>query len=166
MLLLLTACFEEDKHPDLTRFISQVNSSAKATATALPPEPHYEPIPFKPAVSLDPFVLPASLQQKSKMSGNCWQPELIPEIEPLENYELNSLLFKGVIGNAGSYWALIETPDKSIHRIGVGRMIGSNRGRVDSISSQTLSITEHIPDGLGCWQVRNTRMALTNYKNG
>lgn len=163
-LLMLSGCEKQPPHSDLQRYIFQTYATSKATATQFPSEPHYIPLPFLALTSLDPFVFPLSKAAKdSYLQGDCWQPDDLPEKDILENYELGSLRFKGVMGLSGRYWALLETPDKSIHRVGVGRMLGSNRGRVDSISKQTLSITEHLPDGLGCWQVRKVRLALINH---
>ncbi|KKD61453.1 pilus assembly protein PilP [Grimontia sp. AD028] len=161
-MLLLSGCMQEPKTQDLERFIVQTYAAAKVTATPLPPEPTYFPTPFNPGIDTDPFVLPIAMEEEQLVKGDCWQPEDLPGKDPLESYELSSLEFKGVIGLPGSYWALVSAPDESIHRVGLGRMLGNNRGRVDSISQHTLSITEHLPDGLGCWQVRNVRLALNN----
>lgn len=149
---------------DLKRYISQTYATAKATSTSLPPEPLYTPLPFAPSVAINPFVrfYPPGADNYAK--GNCWQPDDLPDKDVLENIDLSSLFFRGVMGSAGQYWALLETPDNTIHRVGVGRVMGSHRGRVDSISQNTLSITEHIPDGLGCWTVRNVRLTLTNHE--
>lgn len=164
LIFMLFGCEPQGAPDDLKRYISQTYAAAKATSTTLPPEPRYFPLPFSPSVEINPFVLPLDLGKENYGEGDCWQPKDLPKKDPLENFELSSLSFKGVMGLSGQYWALIETPDKSIHRVGIGRMLGSNRGRVDRISSQTLSITEHLPDGLGCWQVRHVRMRLTMNK--
>ncbi|MDD1795927.1 pilus assembly protein PilP [Enterovibrio makurazakiensis] len=163
-LVVLTGCEQKDASQELDRFIVQTYSAAEVTATPLPPEPVYAALPFNPAVDTDPFVLPAAEEEDTLAKGDCWQPSDLPSRDSLEGYELASLDFKGVIGLPGSYWALVEAPDSTIHRVGIGRMMGNNRGRVDSISQHTLSITEHLPDGLGCWQVRNVRLALNNNK--
>ncbi|MBV7298796.1 pilus assembly protein PilP [Enterovibrio paralichthyis] len=160
--LLLSGCWQHGQQQDLERFIVQTYAAAKVTATPLPPEPTYFPMAFSPSLDTDPFVLPVATETEQLAQGDCWQPENLPGKDLLESYELSSLAFKGVIGLPGSYWALVEAPDTSIHRVGVGRVLGNNRGRVDSISQHTLSITEHLPDGLGCWQVRNVRLALNN----
>ncbi|OEE90381.1 pilus assembly protein PilP [Enterovibrio norvegicus] len=163
--LALTGCMQHETSQDLDRFIVQTYASAKVTATQLPPEPSYLAMSFEPTVDSDPFVLPIAEQEDTLAKGDCWQPNDLPNNrDALEGYELASLDFKGVIGLPGSYWALVEAPDNTLHRVGLGRMIGNHRGRVDSISQHTLSLTEHLPDGLGCWQVRNVRLALNNNK--
>ena len=166
MALVLSGCGSDKGHDDLERFISKTYASAEVTATPLPPKPTFSPLAFAPPVKTDPFVLPIAAEEEALAKGDCWQPERLSTNDPLERFELSSLTFKGVIGGPGSYWALVASPDNSIHRVGIGRMLGSNRGRVDSISQQTLSLTEHLPDGLGCWQVRNVRLALNNKHKG
>ncbi|WP_407331601.1 pilus assembly protein PilP [Enterovibrio sp. 27052020O] len=163
-MLALSGCMQNETSQDLDRFIVQTYASAEVTATPLPPEPTYQALSFEPLVDSDPFVLPIAEQEDRLAKGDCWQPNDLPSRDTLEGYELTSLGFKGVIGLPGSYWALVEAPDNTLHRVGLGRVIGNNRGRVDSISPNTLSITEHLPDGLGCWQVRNVRLALNNNK--
>lgn len=94
------------------------------------------------------------------VNNDCWQPRWQPERELLSQFDLAELQFKGVIGEQGDLWALVQAPDASIHRIGVGQVIGNSFGRIDSISTQTLSITEHLADGFGCWQMRNIKLSL------
>lgn len=168
MLLCLgvMGCGPQAKPTDLERFIVQTYAAADAVTTPLPPAPSYQPLPFSPSVGSDPFVLPSTGTDAPLMKGNCWQPEALPQSDVLEGFELSALAFKGVIGVPGEYWALVETPDQTLHQVSVGRVLGNNRGRVDSISQHTLSITEHLPDGLGCWQLRHVRLALGKGNEG
>ena len=162
LFLMLFGCEGALEHAELKRYIARTYSSAKATATPVPPEPGYFPVPFLAYESQDPFVFPLSSEKENYAVEKCWQPDNLPEKDPLETLELEALSFKGVMGQEGHYWALLEGPDKTIHRVGIGRVLGLNRGRVDSISRNSLSITEHLSDGLGCWQVRYVRLKLTH----
>ena len=166
LCLMLFGCEPSSEHDDLKSYIAKTYSSAKATATPVPPEPHYVPMPFLGYDVQDPFVFPLSSGKENYARGTCWQPDDLPGKDPLESLPLESLSFKGVMGSEGDYWALLEGADKSIYRVGIGRVLGLNRGRVESISQNSLSITEHLPDGLGCWQVRHVRLTLTHYDKG
>ncbi len=166
LTFFLVGCENRESFDDIERFIEQAYAKAEVTSTPLPPEPNYESLAFTAMDLSDPFVIPSLVPKEVKARDDCWQPKGFNKKDPLEEYELSSMVFKGVIGEPGSYWALIEGPDSSIHRVGIGRILGSNKGRVDSISQKTLSITEHLSDGLGCWQVRNVRLALRNNFKG
>ncbi len=158
--IFLFGCENSESFEDIERFIEQAYAKAEVTSTPLPPEPNYEALAFTAADLPDPFVIPSLVPKQIKTRDDCWQPKGFEKKDPLEAFELSSMVFKGVIGELGSYWALVEGPDASIYRVNIGRVLGSNKGRVDSISQKTLSITEHLSDGLGCWQVRNVRLAL------
>ncbi|PKF51537.1 pilus assembly protein PilP [Enterovibrio nigricans] len=162
MLVFVGGCSDSTNNQDLESFITKTYAVAEVTSTPLPPEPKFEPLAFAPVVSTDPFVMPQAQEDDEYSRTDCWQPHDLPGKDPLESFELSSLQFKGVIGTPGSYWALVESPDATIHRIGPGRMLGSNRGQVKSISQHTLSLTEHLPDGLGCWTKRNIKVAMVN----
>ncbi|KXF82783.1 pilus assembly protein PilP [Enterovibrio coralii] len=161
-LLVLAGCIDSGGHQDLESFITKTYAVAEVTATPTPPEPNFEPLAFEPAVTNDPFVMPIAQEEDEYSRIDCWQPDDMPAKDPLESFELSSLQFKGVIGTPGHYWALVQSPDTTIHRVGPGRVLGGNRGRVESISQHTLSLTEHLPDGLGCWTKRNVKVAMVN----
>ena len=166
MFFLLMGCENNESFQDIERFISQTYAKAEVISTPLPPEPNYQPLIFSGLNKQDPFVIPAMAPNAVKARADCWQPEGFERKDPLEAFELSAMSFRGVIGEPGHYWALVQSPDTRIHRVGIGRVLGGNKGRVDSISQSTLSITEHLPDGLGCWQVRNVRLALNHHTKG
>ncbi len=163
-LLLLTAgllgCTEKNAFYDLEAFFEQTYAKAALSSVSLTLESDFKPLDFLPSKQSDPFGTSLVTQAKEIAERACQMTDDISPKDELEQYELFSITFKGVMGNAGDYWALIETPDGLIHRVGVGRFIGTNRGRVDSISKKTLSITELVADGLGCWKTRNIRLML------
>lgn len=160
--LVLLGCGESTSFQDLERFIGQTYATAEVTSTGLPPEPNYQSLAFIAKEKGDPFIMPLRSPQSMISRKDCWQPDMLTTQDVLQQYELSSMAFKGVIGEPGNYWALLETPDHAIHRVGIGRVLGVNKGRVDSISQKTLSITEHFSDGLGCWQTKNIRLALAS----
>ncbi|MDD1782120.1 pilus assembly protein PilP [Enterovibrio sp. ZSDZ35] len=162
VLVFAAGCSDSGNNQDLEGFITKTYAVAEVTSTPLPPAPKFEPLVFAPTVTTDPFVMPIAQEEDEYARVDCWQPQNLPAKDALEGFELSALQFKGVIGTPGSYWALVQSPDATIHRIGPGRMLGNNRGRVESISQHTLSLTEHLPDGLGCWTKRNVKVAMVN----
>ncbi|MGL4455839.1 MAG: pilus assembly protein PilP, partial [Plesiomonas sp.] len=57
-------------------------------------------------------------------------------------------------------WALIETPDAELVRIGTGDYIGLNWGSINKVSASAIELNEMVSDGRGCWQQRQVALAL------
>jgi type IV pilus assembly protein PilP len=121
------------------------------TAMPIEPAPVFIPVPtfsYSAQQLRNPF-LPNSLSNELKiMSGKRVYPNLSREQQPLENYAIESLNFKGSMkGKTGTILALIETPDKEIERVQVGSYLGVNQGRIINISPTRIDLLEIVPDG-------------------
>jgi len=80
--------------------------------------------------------------------------------EPLEDFPLDTLRFKGTITKNGEKWGLIFAPDNTIHRVQVGNYMGQNHGRVIELTDTEIKLTEIVPDGLGNYIERQAAIAL------
>jgi type IV pilus assembly protein PilP len=80
--------------------------------------------------------------------------------EALEGYPLESLRMVGTMQRHGQRWALIQTPDNTVHRIARGNRLGENFGAVSDITDTTLTLQEHIEDGSGLWSERLATLNL------
>jgi type IV pilus assembly protein PilP len=58
-------------------------------------------------------------------------------------------------------WALVETNDGSVYRMGVGEYLGLFNGRIVKVTSQSVEVIELIPDGSGCWSERSNSIVLS-----
>ena len=81
------------------------------------------------------------------MAGKRVYPNLARQLQPLENYALESLTMKGSMRQNGQILALIQTPDGEIERIQRGSYMGVNHGRVVNITPTQIDLIEIIPDG-------------------
>lgn len=68
---------------------------------------------------------------------------------------------RGTLSEVDRIWALLETSDGNIYRIGTGERLGLYHGKIVSVTNQRVDIIELIPDGTGCWNERNSSMELT-----
>jgi len=93
-------------------------------------------------------------------SGSKVRPDLNRPREPLEEYPLDSLRMVGILELKGTRWALIKTPDETIHRVRVGNYMGQNHGRITRITETQVDLIEIVPDGLGGWMERKAQVAL------
>ncbi len=161
----LAGCGKTEGFSDLEKFIEDVYNKEHETSLAMAAvkKELFEEIELEEwtEVNKDPFSLTPSAGI-GVVNTDCWQPEDLVEGSFLSRYDLVSLKFKGVISDEGQNWALIQAPDASVHRVAVGHVISKNLGRVDSISPQTVSVTEHLSDEdeIGCWQMRNSKLSL------
>ena len=114
------------------------------------PAPIFTPVPqFNYAAhQLKSPFMPSSLAAELKiMAGKRVYPNLARQLQPLENYALESLTMKGSMRQNGQILALIQTPDGEIERIQRGSYMGVNHGRVVNITPTQIDLIEIIPDG-------------------
>ncbi|NHB56758.1 pilus assembly protein PilP [Acinetobacter sp. 194] len=115
------------------------------------PAPEFPPVPtfaYSAQQLRNPFY-PSSLANELKvMSGKKVYPNLSREPQPLEEYALESLNFKGSMkGKSGAIVGLIQTPDREIERVQLGSYLGLNQGRIINISPTRIDLLEIVPDG-------------------
>ncbi|MDN3679417.1 pilus assembly protein PilP [Vibrio tapetis subsp. quintayensis] len=159
-LWLLVGCQAESEPVDV--FIAQSRLNAKANISDLKQVQSFEPIPFDAGLSREPFVLPdvAKIALKPQEDHNCWQPKARSKRSKLEQYPLAQLKLSGVMGSGGKLSGIIHLPTGTMSKVSRGNFIGRNNGRVIKVSSQYVLIQEVLPDGLGCWQKRQTKLSL------
>lgn len=114
------------------------------------PIPVFAPVPtfVYGANSLRSPFIPYSIAQEIKtMAGRRVYPNEMRVKQPLEQFELESLLMKGTMQNRGVIEALIQTPTGRIENVRRGSYLGLNHGRVVKITPQRIDLLEIVPDG-------------------
>lgn len=94
---------------------------------------------------------------------NCAQPNSDRRKERLESFGLDSLTMSGVFTTGNSKYALVMAIDGSLHKVRVGNYIGLFNGRVTSISSSEIRITELLPDGAGCFKEKTAKLTMSGF---
>ena len=75
------------------------------------------------------------------------RPDITRVKEPLEQYELSQLVFRGVvISPEGQQYALVQRPDGSVASVRVGNYLGLNDGRIVEITPTQINLIEIVPD--------------------
>ena len=145
-MLLLTAC---DSRIDAVN--QEMATIRNLPPKAIDPAPVFLPVPTfdYAAHQLKSPFMPTSLATELRiMAGKRVYPNLARQLQPLENYALESLLMKGIMKNqAGRIIALIQTPDGQIERVQVGSYMGTNHGRITVINPSQIDLVEIVPDG-------------------
>lgn len=158
--MLLLGC-QANEEP-LTEFVQHAERKAQKNVAQLAPKGEFVPLLYSQRTSRNPFSLPveALVQSQPETKKDCWQPRFRAKSGKLERYPLSKLRLKGVMGSDGSISGLIQVPGGNILKVKTGQYIGLNHGKVVKIENKRLLINETLPDGLGCWQRRNVRLAL------
>jgi len=158
--VMLAAC--SDNMVDLQQYINTVKARPADPITPIPPVKTYLPYEYDGQAGRDPFR--QSINEGSddvrSTKGTGPRPDFERSKEYLERYELDTLSMVGTFSKEGSYWALIRDPEGIIHRVPVGNYIGKNHGKVVSITSTEVDLSELISDGADGWLVREASIAL------
>lgn len=160
VLWLVVGCQAESEPVDL--FIAQSRLNATANINDLKQVQSFEATPFDAGLIREPFALPdvAKVVLKPQEDQNCWQPKTRSKRTKLEQYPLAQLKLSGVMGSGGQLSGIIHLPTGTMSKVSKGHFIGRNNGKVIKVSSQYVLIQEVLPDGLGCWQKRQTKLSL------
>lgn len=95
-----------------------------------------------------PFLPPSLVNvQGPTTSIDGVRPDINRIKEPLEQYELSQLVFRGVvISPEGQRYGLIQRPDGSVASAKVGDYLGLNDGRIVEITPTQINLIEIVPD--------------------
>ena len=88
--------------------------------------------PFKPYITEVPKLTEAS------------QPNISPNALPIERYEVSSFKVSGIIVGLSQNTALVVDPAGKAYVVRPGMTIGSNNGRITSITRTTIEVDERI----------------------
>ncbi|SON50932.1 pilus assembly protein PilP [Vibrio tapetis] len=159
---LLVGCQVESEPIDV--FIAQSRLNAKAHVSDLKQVHAFKAIQFDAGIKREPFVLPevAKAAVKPHESLDCWQPKARSKRSKLEQYPLEQLRLNGVMGSGGRLSGIIHLPTGIMSKVTKGNYIGRNNGKVVEVTNQYVLVQEVLPDGLGCWQKRQTKLSMNS----
>jgi type IV pilus assembly protein PilP len=151
----LAGCSSQDD--DLQNFITQTNQEAGGRVEPLPEVKPYQTFTYADMNMRSPFV---------PTSPNAGNPNLRPDAhrnrEFLEQYSLDTMRMVGSMQIGGQNYGLVQTKDGLVHRVVVGNYIGTNDGKITTITHAKIELREIIPDGLGGYIERPAALALND----
>lgn len=103
---------------------------------------------YSASAQRSPFLPPSLVNvQGPATSIDGVRPDINRVKEPLEQYELSQLVFRGVvISPEGQQYALVQRPDGSVASVRVGNYLGLNDGRIVEITPTQINLIEIVPD--------------------
>lgn len=90
------------------------------------------------------------------------QPDVNRHKEVLESYPLESLSMVGSLQRQEIIFALIKSPDGTLHRVKIGNHLGQNFGKINQISEAEVKVSEIVQDGVNEWIERSSAIMLKN----
>lgn len=162
LALVLGGCVDRDMS-DLERYVQQV---LERQAPVIPPLPQIKPYEIYSYQSSDrkdpfqPFFTPDVSPPEPEKETECAGPDPDRIREELEAFPLDSLRMVGTIEREDTLWGVVLSAEGSIHRVTIDNYMGRNHGRIVDIVEEEIELVEIVPDGQGCYQERNTRLAL------
>ncbi|MCG9695352.1 pilus assembly protein PilP [Shewanella sp. Isolate11] len=159
--VLVTGCMGD--RSDLEQFVTTTKAEHVARIPPLKEPPKFEHFSYQASLMRSPFVPPSRelTEEVVDTTKDCLQPDLKRRKGRLETYALDNLKMRGTLSEDKQIWALIETNDGSVYRLGIGEYLGLYHGKIAKVTPQTIEIIELIPDGTGCWAERMSNMELT-----
>lgn len=164
--LLLFGCTGGDEFADLKDFMLEVEQKPKGRIAPLPEFEAYQPFSYGASNKRSPFEPPISIPQRTKVQiANIGvKPPENHAKEYLERFNIAALSMVGTLAQEGDNWALIEDSSGGVHRVQVGDYMGTNWGKIESITDSQIDITEIVSDGAGGWLRRPRSIELQGFE--
>ncbi len=176
LALGLFGCAQSDLS-EVKRFVETTKRTTVGKKLDPPPEiKPYTPFAYTAQGGKDPFIVAPFAQEEeleatqdivAQNAANYTgvRPDPNRVREEMEKYSLSSLKMMGTFrmggSSGGELWALILAPDGVVHRVQKNNYLGTNHGKIVSITEQRVELKEIVPDGPGRWQERDALLSLT-----
>ncbi len=159
--LMVSGCSGD--RSDLELFVTTTKAQHVAYIPPLKETPKFEHFSYQSELLRSPFVPPSRelTEEVIDTSKDCLQPDLQRRKSRLETYALDNLKMRGTLTEGDVIWALVQSSDGNVYRLGRGDFLGLYHGQIASVTERNIAITELVPDGSGCWTERSSNMELS-----
>jgi type IV pilus assembly protein PilP len=158
--LLLAGCAQRDMG-DLHDFVAEVKSRPATPIDPIPQIKQAETYLYVGGNRRNPFV-PTDGESRTLANTDTSGPRPDPNRrhEELEAFPLDALQMVGTLDQDDAMWALVQSPEGTIHRVKTGNYLGQNDGRIISIEEEKINVKELIPNGGGGYLERQASLTL------
>lgn len=160
MLLTTLGACSNNNIDDLRQFVANADAGRKPRIEPLPEIKPQEPFAYAAQKLPDPFSSRNLKSQTAQVATGGPRPDLNRRKEPLEAFPLDALKMVGTLSRGKKIWAVIEAPDGTVHRAGVGNHMGQNFGTITKITDDKIELMELVQGSLGNWVQRPASVAL------
>ena len=160
---LMTACTWSSQS-ELQEWMNQVRQTMKPNVQPVPEPKEFTPQAYDSKAQVDPFdgqkiQMAVARQQQARASASSIKPDLDRRRETLEGFPLDQVRMVGMMQQAGSNVALLES-NGTTHMVRVGNYVGQNFGLITRISETEVQLKEIVQDAAGEWVERPARLEL------
>ncbi|MFC3284398.1 pilus assembly protein PilP [Litchfieldella rifensis] len=157
---LLSACADPELD-QLDRELASLRADpGELSIPALPELPDYRRVSYDHADERSPFMARLPQAEEAPAGSSELAPDLSRPREPLEAYVLESLDLVGTLVVGGQRSALVRAPDGKVHRLTTGDYLGTDFGRIVSITATSVQLVEVVATGQGGWIERTRSLTL------
>lgn len=154
---LIVACSDVD-YSDLETFVNNSGNGLRGEVEPLPEVKQYQFFTYQAFDIPSPFVPRKNEQVQNNRSGI--QPDVDRRKGFLESFPLESLLMVGSLEKDESIYALIKSPEGTLHRVKEGDYLGHDFGKVYEIAESRVEIMEIVQEGVNEWTERANTLML------
>ncbi len=160
-IFVLTGCGADID--DLVEYTEEIKNNSSVVVTPAPVFKTLDSVDYNASDLRDPFQRAVANVQVAEVAKvpNCSQPDINRAKETLESYGLDALSMSGAFSTNGKQFGLVIANDGTLHKVTTGSYIGLFNGRVTSVSENSITITEYLPDGAGCFKPKTAQMSLS-----
>ncbi|WP_230086176.1 pilus assembly protein PilP [Halomonas sp. 328] len=161
LLITLVGCGDPDI-AGLDRQLAEIRANpGRLELSPLPDTPGYVAISYDQADRRSPFMARLPEPEGALAGGSeDLAPDMARAREPLERYPLDRLALVGTLSVGGQPSALVRAPDGEVHRLRNGNYLGTDFGRIVSITEASVQLVEVVPNGRGGWIERVRSLSL------
>lgn len=156
--LILSACAGNSTFSDLDEFIENSGNGLRGQVDPVPEVKPFKHFAYEAFDMTSPFI--SRKNDETQLAKNGIQPDLERRKEVLERYPIESLKMVGSLQQNETIFALIESPEDALHRVGIGNYMGQNFGRIADISESEIRLKEIVQDGVNEWTERISTLML------
>lgn len=155
--LLFVACSDVD-YSDLDEFIKNSGQGLRGQVDPVPGVKSHKHFTYDAFDISSPFIPRQNELVKNENTG--LQPDLERRREALENFALDSLKMVGSLQQDEKVFALINSPDGTLHRVSIGNYLGKDFGQIAVISESEITLKEIVQDSVNDWSERISLLML------
>jgi type IV pilus assembly protein PilP len=149
---------------ELQQWMTEVKQGMRPMVQPVPEPKQFTPQAYEAKGVVDPFdpqkvVMAVARQQQARASASAIKPDLDRRRETLEGFPLDQIRMVGMLQQAGSNVALVES-NGTTHMVRVGNYVGQNFGLVTRISETEVQLKEIVQDAAGEWVERPAKLEL------
>lgn len=158
--LSLTGCSEPDI-AGLDKKLSELRADPGSVELPPVPElPHYAAVAYDQSSRRSPFLARQPAPETAPEGSVDLAPDPDRALDPLEAYPLDELVLVGTLSVGNRPSALVRAPDGEVHRLTSGDHLGTDYGRIVSITERSVQLVEVVNNGRGGWIERTRRLTL------